>query len=108
MVSFIGCDMKEDFECGYNGDTILDLSKKEASVIEGEFGYFLQFEDPIVTGSMYLMDSIYTLKPCNLDKKYQVDGLDVIVSGQVRDNPAYSSHINYTDFFVTEIKNASS
>ncbi len=108
MVSFIGCDKNEDFDCGYNGDTILVLKNKEASIIGIDGRFFLRFEEAIITESMNLMDSIYSLLPCNLDTEYQVNGLDVIVSGHVKENPGYSSHNNYTDFFVKEIRNASS
>jgi hypothetical protein len=37
------------------------------------------------------------------DEPFQIDGLEAIVSGEIKDNPSYSSHTNYTDFYITEL-----
>ena len=37
------------------------------------------------------------------DESFQIDGLEVIVSGDSEDNPSYSSHTYYTDFYIPEL-----
>jgi hypothetical protein len=91
-----------DFKCGYGGETIMEIEAEPALVKEGENNYFLRFEKGFVTESFNLNDTIYSLLPCNLDDAFQIDNLEVIVSGEIKDNPAYSSHTNYTDFYITE------
>ena len=84
------------------------LENRESYVRDTDGIFYLNFNEVILPGVIYLLDTIHFLKPCNLEEKYQIDGLEVIVSGEVLENPPYSSHNNYTDFFITKIKKASS
>jgi hypothetical protein len=74
------------------------IEAEQAIVKKGEYKCLLKFEEGIVTGANHLDDTIHSLLPCNLDADFQIDGLEIIVSGEIKDNPAYSSHTNYTDF----------
>ncbi len=107
-VALTGCgdsdnELTEVETCGYGGETIKVLSNSEATVQkEGEL-FFLYFGQGISTGSANLMETIYLLLPCNLPAKYKEDGARVRVSGEEKDNPAFSSHTNYTDFYILKI-----
>ena len=107
-VALIGCGENADDlagveTCGYDGETIKVLSNSKATVQkEGEL-FYLHFEQGISTGSASLMEPIYLLLPCNLPVADKEDGKKVKVSGEVKDNPAFSSHTNYTDFFILKI-----
>ncbi len=105
--SEIESDQNHDSKCGYGGETIMVIEAEQATIKKGEYKCLLQFEKGIVTGDTYLDDTIYLLLPCNLDEDFQIDGLGIIVSGEIKDNPAFSSHTNYTDFYITEITKAS-
>lgn len=96
----------QDYKCGYGGETIMVIQEMKASVTKGECNCMLRFEEGIVTGAIYLNETIHSLLPCNLDEEFQKDGLEIIVSGEIKDNPAFSSHTNYTDFYITEIAKA--
>jgi hypothetical protein len=108
IASICGCISKDSPICGYGTETFMVLDDREAVVRDSDGIFYLRFEEVILPGVFGLNDSIYSLKPCNLEEKYKVDALEVIVSGEVKENPGYSSHTNYTDFFITKIKKASS
>ncbi|MCK5066438.1 MAG: hypothetical protein KAR16_03320 [Bacteroidales bacterium] len=106
IASICGCISKENPNCGYNGETFMVLEDREALVRDSDGIFYLNFKEVILPGVFNLLDSIHFLKPCNLEEKYRIDDLEVIVSGEVKENPPYSSHNNYTDFFITKIKKA--
>ena len=109
VVLFLRCETGEEpvnncDTCGYNGATIKKIEEVDASLKNIDEIYFLFLEKGILTGGMYLDDTLYSLLPCNLPEDFKKDGMKVTISGDIRDNPAYSSHTNYTDFCITKIK----
>lgn len=97
-------EIKENINCGYGGETILELKNEPVLIREVDEQFFFWVESGLELNSEYLMDTIYLLKPCNLSSDFQTHGQYVLVSGKVMDNPPYSSHSNYTDFFIEDIK----
>lgn len=83
------------------------IESENAIIRKGGNNFFLSFDNGLITGGIYLNNTIYSLLPCNLNEELQIDSLEVKVSGEVKDNPAFSSHTNYTDFYITEIIKAS-
>jgi len=84
-------------------DIIKTLRKENAAVKKIDSTFFLYFKDGIKVDSPNLLDTIYLLLPSNLPQNYELDGLSVITSGNILENPGYSSHNNYTSFYITEI-----
>ena len=103
LVILFSCGENEEADCGSGEETILTLNNKEAAIQESGGQFFLYFEAGIETDSERLMETIHLLLPCNLQEQFKEDGLEVRVSGEVKENPGYSSHTNYTDFFITKI-----
>lgn len=99
----LSCETKRDIDCGYNGKTIKTINDQYASVTDVADQFFLYFEEGIKIDSPNLLDTIFYLLPCNLPEQYKVDNQEVIVSGEIKENPIYSSHNNYTDFYINEI-----
>ena len=103
ILMFSGCESKQDIDCGYNGATIQVLNDQDAAVRKSDTQYFLYFENGIIIDSPTLLDTIYLLLPCNLPAKYKFDSQQVIISGDIKENPGFSSHNNYTDFYIDKI-----
>ena len=89
-----------------SNSTIKKLENEDAlvRVVEETSWWILKFPQGIDVNSENLMDTIYTLNPTNLPDKYKADSLPVIVSGNIKENPPWSSHNNYTDFEITNIE----
>jgi len=100
-------DNKSDIKCGYNGETIQVIKYQNASIRDLDGRYFLYFVEGLKIDSAYpyLLDTIYLLLPCNLPGQFKVDNQKVLVSGEIKENPGYSSHNNYTDFYINKISN---
>ena len=92
------------FDCGYNGMTIDVLHNQDALVKQIGSQFFLHFDFGLVIDSPNLFDTIYILLPCNLPGEFKVNEKSVVVSGEIKDNPGFSSHLNYTDFLIRQIK----
>jgi len=90
--------------CGYGGETILELKDEPVLIREVDDQFFFWVETGLELNSDYLMDTIFFLKPCNLSSDFRIDSVYATVSGEVMDNPPYSSHSNYTDFFIKDIR----
>ena len=103
IITFVKCD-NHKFDCGYNGKTIDVLHNQEALVKQIGNQFFLRFDSGLVIDSPNLLDTIYILLPCNLPGEFKVNEKSVVVSGEIKDNPSFSSHNNYTDFFIRKIK----
>lgn len=97
------CENKRDIDCGYNGKTIKVINDQDVTVNNIGDLFFLYFEEGIKIDSPNLLDTIYLLLPCNLPDQFKIDNQNVTVSGEIEDNPDYSSHNNYTDFYINEI-----
>lgn len=86
-----------------NGKTIKVINDQGASIKDLEGTYFLYFGKGIEMDSPYLLDTIHLLLPLNLPHQYKVDNQNVIVSGEIKENPGFSSHNNYTTFYINKI-----
>ena len=64
----------------------------------------IYFEEGIRIDSPTLRDTIYMLEPINLPDNFNLHDLKVTVSGDVLENPGYSSHSNYTKFYIIDIQ----
>lgn len=108
LILNIDCRQKKDSVknhiCRYNGETIRLLNEEPAQTKELEGELFLWFGNGIRAISDNLMDTLFLLKPCNLAQDFKIDRLFVIISGEIKDNPPLSSHTNYTDLYLTEIR----
>ena len=103
IITVVKC-ANEKIDCGYNGMTIDVIHDQDALVKQIGSQFFLRFDIGLLIDSPNLLDTIYILLPCNLPGEFKVNEKSVIVSGQIKDNPGFSSHNNYTDFFITKIK----
>ena len=102
-IILLSCKTKRDIDCGYNGETIQVIKDQNASIRNVENQYYLYFEEGIKTDSPTLLDTIHLLLPCNLPTEFKLNSQKVTVSGEIRENPGYSSHSNYTDFYINKI-----
>jgi hypothetical protein len=104
-MTLLSCETKREIDCGYNGTTIQGIYDQEAFVRDMGYQFFLHFEDGIKINppSSNLLDTIYLLLPCNLPDIFKVDSQKVRISGEIKENPGYSSHDNYTDFYIHKI-----
>jgi len=102
MILF-GCETKSNTDCGYNGKTIQILNDQNASIKDVEDQFFLYFKEGLKIDSPNLLDTIFFLLPCNLSDQFKVDKQEVKISGEIRENPGYSSHNDYTDFYINKI-----
>jgi len=100
LIFTFGCN---DISIDGDQDIIRILQKENAAIKKIDSTFFLYFEKGIVVDSPNLLDTIYLLLPSNLHRNYEIDSLSVIISGNIFENPGYSSHNNYTSFFITEI-----
>ena len=102
-IALLSCNANGDIDCGYNGETIQVIKDQNASVIQLENRFFLYFEGGIKIDSPQLLDTIHFLLPCNLPTQLKLNSQNVTVSGKILENPGYSSHNNYTDFYIFKI-----
>ena len=102
-IILVACQTKSDLNCGYNGKTIRIINDQNASIKDVEDQFILHFEEGIKIDSPNLLDTIYFLLPCNLPDQFKVDNQEVKISGEIKENPAYSSHNDYTDFYINKI-----
>jgi hypothetical protein len=103
MITHISCKNKRDIDCGYNGGTIQVITDQNASVRQVDNQIFLYFQEGIKIDSPYLQDTIHLLFPCNLQAQFKLNSQKVRVSGEIKENPGYSSHNNYTDLYINKI-----
>src|SRR4030042_1041572 len=92
----LNCETKSDIDCGYNGKTIKIINDQNASIKDVEDQFFLYFKEGIKIDSPNILDTIFFLLPCNLPDQFKVDNQEVKISGEIKENPGYSSHNNYT------------
>lgn len=97
------CQTERIMDCGYNGKPIQQIQNQDALVREIDGQFFLYFEEGLKLAAPNLLDTIYLLLPCNLPISFQTADQKTIVSGEIQENPAYSSHNNYTDFHINKI-----
>lgn len=100
LVSLSGC--KEDGEDRPN--TIKIIESKDAVMKCSSFVKHIYFEEGIIIDSPTLLDTIYMLEPVNLPERFNLHDLKVTVSGDILENPGYSSHSNYTKFYIRDIQ----
>jgi hypothetical protein len=86
-----------------NGKTIKVINNQGASIKDLDGTYFLYFGKGIVMDSPNLLDTIHLLLPFNLPDQFKVNNQIVTVSGEIKENPGYSSHNNYTTFYIDKI-----
>ncbi len=103
VMTLLSCKTKTESDCGYNGETIQVIKDQNASVRQIDNQFFLYFEEGIKIDSPYLLDTIHLLLPCNLRAQFKLNSQKVRVSGEIKENPGYSSHNNYTDFYINKI-----
>lgn len=103
VITLLSCEEKKDINCGYNGETIMTIKNQNAFIKKVDDRFFLQFKQGLETPSQHLLDTIYSLLPCNLPDQYKIHDQSVEVSGEIKENPGYSSHNNYTDFYINKI-----
>lgn len=98
--SFVSC--KKDSQ--YDFTTIKKIENREAVMKCSDFVKHIYFEEGIIIDSPTLLDTIYMLEPINLPDEFNLHDLKVIVSGDILENPGYSSHSHYTKFYIRDIQ----
>jgi len=85
--------------------TILKKIENRNAVMKcSNFVKHIYFEEGIRIDSPTLRDTIYMLEPINLPDNFNLHDLKVTVSGDILQNPGYSSHSNYTKFYIIDIQ----
>ena len=97
---FIACtkNSQNDFA------TIKKIEDRDAVMKCSDFVKHIYFEEGIIIDSPNLLDTIYMLEPVNLPEQFNLHDLKVTVSGDILENPGYSSHTHYTKFFISNIQ----
>jgi hypothetical protein len=101
-LTLLSCETN-NYKSDANGKTIKVINDQSASIIDLDDTYFLYFEKGIVIDSPNLLDTIHLLLPFNLPNHFKVNNQNVTVSGEIKENPGYSSHNNYTTFYIDKI-----
>lgn len=84
--------------------TIKKIESQNAVMKCSSFVKHIYFEEGIIIDSPNLQDTIYMLEPVNLPERFNLHDLKVTVSGDILENPGYSSHSNYTKFYIRDIQ----
>lgn len=94
------CKTESQFELA----TIEKIENRDAVMKCSNFVKHIYFEEGIIIDSPHLLDTIYMLEPINLPEQFNLHDLKVKVSGEILENPGYSSHLHYTQFYISEIQ----
>lgn len=100
LLSFSSCKENEEDQL----TTIKKIESKAAVMKCSGFVKHIYFEEGIIIDAPTLLDTIYMLEPINLPDRFNLHDLKVTVSGDILENPAYSSHTNYTQFYIRDIQ----
>lgn len=87
--------------------TIKKIENREAVMKCSAFIKHIYFEEGIIIDSPTLLDTIYMLEPINLPDEFNLHDLKVTVSGDILENPGYSSNSHYTKFYIRNIQKSS-
>jgi hypothetical protein len=93
---------KEDSQ--FQAITIKKIENRDAVMKCSDFVKHIYFEEGIIIDSPTLLDTIYMLEPVYLPEQFNLHDLKVTVSGEILENPGYSSHSHYTKFHIRDIK----
>jgi hypothetical protein len=88
----------------YDLATIEKIENRDAVMKCSDFVKHIYFEEGIIIDSPTLLDTIYMLEPVNLPEPFNLHDLKVTVSGEILENPGYSSHSHYTQFYISDIQ----
>jgi hypothetical protein len=91
-------------ESQFQATTIKKIENRDAVMKCSDFVKHIYFEEGIIIDSPTLLNTIYMLEPVNLPEQFNLHDLKVTVSGDILENPGYSSHSNYTKFYIRDIK----
>ncbi len=100
LLTFSSCKENEEDQL----TTIKKIESKAAVMKCSGFVKHIYFEEGIIIASPTLLDTIYMLEPINLPDRFNLHDLKVTVSGNILENLEYSSHTNYTQFYIRDIQ----
>ena len=84
-------------------EVIKTINNQEAVVKCINFNFMLFIEEGVKIKSTNSADTIFLLDPLNLPEHFVLQNLEVLVSGEILENPVVGSQNSHPSFYITEI-----